>query len=1251
MSFFTALTGLKGAQTEISTTSNNIANVGSNGFKKSRTDFGDIFGTTPLQTNIIGSGTQAKSIVQMHSQGNIVQSTNTLDMAISGQGFFAVESMGNPGQVVYTRNGAFNVNSDGFIVDSAGQSLLGYPVDSDGNVADKTLPGAQALQLNADFGSPKFTENVSVGVNLDSNTSVIESGVEFDSNDPTTYSASSSVTIFDSAGNPKSATVYYIKTQDASAADQTYKYDTKVFVDGEELSPALTRATDAKGNAQFVDRFGRLTTDPDNTGYILEGKGSPLYRADDLSDPIDSTPATLTGQNVASYLSDGQTIEIVTDPKLFYKTMEYQDLQNTADVDLVPGTFWGKDFLLIDVDDSGPVSIDIPPGTYTGQELAAVVQNAIRDAFGDDRKIQLTDNVDEKFTIDLMTDAGDGTTEGLSTPLTIDLHSDSFMATEAEVKAGLVLDDFLTHAQLKINETMNARIQDAANAWDVNTTAAGSDELNVSGRMFHKLVGSTDTTPTVMPTAYDVITFNHKNPQTTDATDDATVNPTNVERYLAYSNVDNTPDVAVYDNMFTTAADVSVDFTKDSNGYLVVTLDGDHTATNLEVLRFQQNADTLSEKFIAEVGSGEISIRDQVAGAGPTTVITLNHLVVDDDILNVSADGGAATESPITILAKPSDHVEAYFENTQGLVEGVDTVHYANRLVMREINDSAKRVLTDNNADTFNTFATTNGTASLADYGLNTTTTEINWFDDRDPPIKIGYDETNQRFTFSADNSQLGNGTGVGFENFTVYAQELDLGVTNGLGMAAFGQSAEQSIKLGEQVVTESVLFDGPEVRTDNKRYGIKVEFDDVQNEFNFKSGTTGEALSADSAVDVNSIQNESTISVGRYALTATTAVDSADSADYAYHRIGDGTNRILGIPRDTVEGYTTATGLVSEPATVTGREALVDMSRAFTVSALAGENIVNVVVNGVSASLVIPEGNYKGATLAQELESRINAMKNPVSGESVGGVTVEYSTENNNFVFTTATTGEGSTLAIEGDIKFGFSDIPLGLGSTSQVRQPVQATDELGRPLYISPTGEITTNNQDFVDNMVQDFYPLYLDEGELTFDANGEIVSPITKIDYSGLLRPLTLDFSEMTQLDRPFEANPNRMTQDGYASGRLTNLEIDNFGNVNAGYSNGQTVKLGKIIVANFANASGLKQIGNSSFLATVASGDPELGEASSDGFGQILSGSLERSNVDITEELVNLITSQRNYQASAKAIETSSSMTQTIINIRN
>jgi len=217
-------------------------------------------------------------------------------------------------------------------------------------------------------------------------------------------------------------------------------------------------------------------------------------------------------------------------------------------------------------------------------------------------------------------------------------------------------------------------------------------------------------------------------------------------------------------------------------------------------------------------------------------------------------------------------------------------------------------------------------------------------------------------------------------------------------------------------------------------------------------------------------------------------------------------------------------------------------------------------------------------------------------------------------------------------------------------VRAPVQAKDELGRPLFISPTGEITANNQDFVDNMVEDFYPLYLDEGELTFGLAGDIISPITKVKYTGFpSKELTVDFSTATSFDQPFAAT--EVTQDGYTKGRLSNLEIDTYGNVKAGYSNGQNVVLGKIMIASFANQSGLKQIGNSTFISTAASGDPELGEASEDGYGQILSGSLERSNVDITEELVNLITSQRNYQAAAKAIETSTSMTQTIINIRN
>ncbi|GIR83895.1 MAG: hypothetical protein CM15mP85_05190 [Rhodobacterales bacterium] len=152
-----------------------------------------------------------------------------------------------------------------------------------------------------------------------------------------------------------------------------------------------------------------------------------------------------------------------------------------------------------------------------------------------------------------------------------------------------------------------------------------------------------------------------------------------------------------------------------------------------------------------------------------------------------------------------------------------------------------------------------------------------------------------------------------------------------------------------------------------------------------------------------------------------------------------------------------------------------------------------------------------------------------------------------------------------------------------------MQATDELGRPLYIAPNGEITPNSQEFADNMVEDFYPLYLDDGELTFDLDGRLVSPITKVQYSGDLTQLTLDFVNATQFDQAFSAS--EIEQDGYSAGRLTNLEIDNYGNVRAGYSNGQNVSLGKIMLASFANESGLKQIGNSTFIATAASGDPE------------------------------------------------------------
>jgi flagellar hook protein FlgE len=324
-------------------------------------------------------------------------------------------------------------------------------------------------------------------------------------------------------------------------------------------------------------------------------------------------------------------------------------------------------------------------------------------------------------------------------------------------------------------------------------------------------------------------------------------------------------------------------------------------------------------------------------------------------------------------------------------------------------------------------------------------------------------------------------------------------------------------------------------------------------------------------------------------------------------------------------------------------------MKEAFTLTSFGNENKFTVVADGVSAFITLPEANYTGETMAAGLQKRINQMVHPVSGMPIGGVKVAYNETTNSLSFTSGTATSASTLKIDGDIRFGLTDVPLGIGETAEVRTPVQAKDEFGRPLFVSPSGEITPRTDEFADNIVEDFFPLYLDDGELTFNQLGELTSPITKVSYKGQTGgDITVDYSEATNFAQPFSAQS--ANQDGFAAGRLTNLEIDNYGSVKAGYSNGSNVTLGKIIIANFTNNSGLKQIGNSTFSATAASGAAELGEAAEDGYGSILSGSLEKSNVDITEELVNLITAQRNYQAAAKAMETTTSMTQTIINIR-
>ena len=509
MSFYTALTGLNGAQSDISATSNNIANVNTTGFKRSRAEFGDIFATSPLQnaSSSIGSGTILKSVKQQFTQGNITSSLNVLDMAISGQGFFSLKPSLTSGQTVYTRNGSFNVNNDRYVTDSSGQFLLTFPVNDDGSVTAKDLVSAVPLQLPVTSGTPKATTSIELGVNVSATSDVITddpqfaSGYVFNPKDPSTFNNSTSITIFDDLGNPTIATIFFIRTQAASASDPTNKYETRLVINDTVIDPDLVKAVNDTQQPIFIDRFGQQTTKVPDDNYFLEGKGSALYKLDDLKTLVDSTPAKVTGESSSfDFGEEGdKTVTVVTDPLKFNSTRESGD--TTSNV------YWGTNFMTINVDNSDqPVNIDIRPGSYNATQLATEIQRSINAAYGDDKKIQIVQNVDDTLTIDLLKLNADGTSTGLTTAVTVDLLGASYVST----REGIVLtgaspdftrEQFLAHTQARLNASLN---EYAVNP--TNDTVDKAAALGVDNSLFYRASGKTIGT---ILDQNQVFSFNH----------------------------------------------------------------------------------------------------------------------------------------------------------------------------------------------------------------------------------------------------------------------------------------------------------------------------------------------------------------------------------------------------------------------------------------------------------------------------------------------------------------------------------------------------------------------------------------------------------------------------------------------------------------------------------------------------------------------------------------------------------------------
>lgn len=248
MSFYTSLTGLNAAATELSVTANNIANSGTTSFKRSDAEFGDIFALSNLQlsSSAGGGGTVLLGVNQQFTQGNIEASSNALDLAITGDGFFPIKT--SDGTELYTRNGGFMLNDDNLLVTSEGHTLQVHPLDpvtNDSNLNQATVGLEVQRNLPA---TPTTTIDLDIKLPMDGD--VIGINIDIKPTDSTTYNAAQTISLYDDAGEPYTATVFYQKTADANVNGQD-TWVAEVFI-GDPLTTA------GKTNITFNDGTGEL---------------------------------------------------------------------------------------------------------------------------------------------------------------------------------------------------------------------------------------------------------------------------------------------------------------------------------------------------------------------------------------------------------------------------------------------------------------------------------------------------------------------------------------------------------------------------------------------------------------------------------------------------------------------------------------------------------------------------------------------------------------------------------------------------------------------------------------------------------------------------------------------------------------------------------------------------------------------------------------------------------------------------------
>lgn len=254
MGFQQGLSGLNAAAKNLDVIGNNVANSGTVGFKQSFAQFSDMYaaslsGSGALQ---IGIGTKVSNVVQQFTQGNVTNTTNPMDTAISGPGFFRMVDAA--GAITYSRNGQFQLDKNGFLVNNQGNQVTGYmPVN--GAIVQAQL---QPLQFSTADLTPVMSSNLTVGLNLDSRT-VLPVNAAFNPLDPASYNSSTSLSVYDSLGGTHVATLYFQRQSNGAVPPApTNSWNAYLTVDGAAVAGAAAVPPATQLAQLQFDSLGKL---------------------------------------------------------------------------------------------------------------------------------------------------------------------------------------------------------------------------------------------------------------------------------------------------------------------------------------------------------------------------------------------------------------------------------------------------------------------------------------------------------------------------------------------------------------------------------------------------------------------------------------------------------------------------------------------------------------------------------------------------------------------------------------------------------------------------------------------------------------------------------------------------------------------------------------------------------------------------------------------------------------------------------